>query len=231
VKPHAARIILIEAGPRLLAGFPEDLATYAAERLQRLGVTVWTGQAVEAIEAERVKVAGAWVGAGTIVWAAGVQATRATSWIGGEHDRSGRIVVAPDLSIPGLERVYAIGDLAHCKDDDGAPLPALAQVANQQGLHLGRHLVASLTGNTPLPAFRFHNRGNTAIVGRHAAIFDFGWARMKGFTAWILWALIHVYLLIGFQNRLLVALQWLWLYVTYRRGARLILPVARREED
>lgn len=229
VKPQASRIILVEAGPRLLAGFPEDLAAYAAERLQRLGVMVWTGKAVEAIEAERVKVAGEWIGAGTIIWAAGVQATRVAAWIPGEHDRSGRVVVAPDLSVPGLERVYVIGDLAHCKGDDGAPLPALAQVANQQGLYLGRHLVANLTKNTPLPPFRFHNRGNTAIVGRHAAIFDFGWRRMKGFTAWILWAIIHVYLLIGFQNRLLVALQWLWLYVTYRRGARLILPVWRKE--
>jgi NADH dehydrogenase len=186
---------------------------------------------VEEIAPGRVKIAGEWVDAGTIVWAAGIQASPAASWIAGERDRSGRIVVAPDLSVPGLDGVFAIGDLAHCKGPDGAPLPALAQVANQQGKHLGKHLIASIAGGTPVPPFVFHDRGNTAIVGRNAAIFDFGRRRLKGFVAWVLWAIVHIYLLVGFEKRLLVTLQWLWLYLTLQRGARLILPVGRGRGD
>jgi NADH dehydrogenase len=120
--------------------------------------------------------------------------------------------------------VYVIGDLAHCRDEDGQPLPGLAQVANQQGRHLGRSLASQFSRGTPLPPFRFHDRGNTAIVGRNAAVFDFGGWRLKGFVGWVLWALIHVYLLVGFERRLLVTMQWFWLYITYQRGARLILP-------
>ncbi len=232
VKPQSSRIILVEAGPRLLASFPESLADYAEKRLLRLGVTVWTGRAVEEIAPGRARIAGDWIEAGTIVWGAGIQASAAASWLPGEHDRTGRIVVAPDLSVPGLEGVYAIGDLAHCSGPDGAPLPALAQVANQQGKHLGKHLIASIAGGrAPLPPFTFHDRGNTAIVGRNAAIFDFGRRRLKGFVAWVLWAIVHIYLLVGFEKRLLVTLQWLWLYLTFQRGARLILPGDRKGRD
>jgi NADH dehydrogenase len=250
VKPGLARVILVEAGPRILAGFPESLANYARERLERLGVEVLTGKAVEDISggcasrapfSERaardmggetpplpgplaVKIAGDWISAGTIVWGAGVQAPPAMRWVPGERDRSGRVIVAPDLSLPGAEGVYVIGDLAHCRDEDGQPLPGLAQVANQQGRHLGRSLASQFSRGTPLPPFRFHDRGNTAIVGRNAAVFDFGGWRLKGFVGWVLWALIHVYLLVGFERRLLVTMQWFWLYITYQRGARLILP-------
>jgi NADH dehydrogenase len=228
VRPQSARVILVEAGPRILSSFPESLAAYARERLERLGVTVWTGKAVEEIEPDRVRIAGEWIRAGTIIWGAGVQASPAGEWIPGERDRMGRIVVAPDLSVPALEGVFVLGDLAHCKGADGDPLPALAQVAAQQGRHLGRALAANLTSGVPLPRFEFHDRGNTAIIGRNAAIFDFGRWRMKGFLAWVLWAIVHIYLLVGFEKRLLVAMQWLWLYATYQRGARLILPTGRR---
>ncbi len=231
VQPQASRIILVEAGPRLLTNFPESLASYAEERLSRLGVTIWTGKAVEEIAHHRVKIAGEWVEAGTIVWAAGIQASSAVSWIPGEHDRSGRIMVAPNLSVPGVQGIFAIGDLSHCAGPDGAALPALAQVANQQGKHLGKHLVASIAGGSPAPPFTFHDRGNTAIVGRNAAIFDFGRRRLKGFVAWLLWAIVHIYLLVGFEKRLLVTLQWLWLYLTFQRGARLILPGDRKGRD
>lgn len=228
VKPQAARIILVEAGPRILAGFPEALSSYAKDRLERLGVTVWTGRAVEAIDCDGATIAGERIAAGTVVWGAGVQASPARHWLNAEKDRSGRIMVAPDLSVPGYDGIFVIGDLAHCRDAQGEPLPGLAQVASQQGKHLGRAFAAHAKSGAPLPPFIFHDRGNTAIVGRNAAIFDFGRRRIRGFLAWLLWALVHVYLLVGFEKRLSVTLQWLWLYVTYQRGARLILPLEHR---
>ena len=231
VRPQAARIILVEAGPRILSGFPESLAAYASRRLRRLGVTVLTGKAVEDIEACRVKIAGEWLDAGTVIWGAGVEASPAASWIPAARDRSGRVIVASDLSVPGLSGVFVIGDLAHCRRADGDPLPGLAQVANQQGRHLGRQLADSMRFGAALAPFEFEDRGNTAIVGRNAAIFDFGRRRLRGFVGWLLWAIVHVYLLVGFEKRLLVTLQWLWLYVTYQRGGRLILPVRREREQ
>ena len=224
IDPRAAKVLLVEAGPRILASFPEELADYARRQLERLGVTVITGQAVEAIEPAGVTVAGRFIPAGTVVWGAGVQASPAGRWLGVETDRAGRIPVAPDLSVPGVPGVYALGDTASLPGDDGRPLPGLAQVAKQQGEHLGRALAAGLRSGGPLPPFRFRNRGNTAIVGRSAAVFDFGRRRLKGWFAWVLWAIVHVYLLVGFQKRVLVTLQWMWRYVTYQRGARLITP-------
>lgn len=223
IDPGSARVMLVEAGPRLLSSFPEDLADYARERLEKLGVQVMTGQPVEKIEATGVTIAGRFIPAGTIVWGAGVKASPAGRWLGVETDRMGRIAVAPDLSVPGLDGVYALGDTALSLDDDGKPLPGLAQVAKQQGTHLGRALAANILRGEPMPPFRFNNRGNTAIVGRNAAVFDFGRRRLKGWVAWVLWAIVHVYLLTGFEKRILVTTQWLWRYLTYQRGARLIL--------
>ncbi|MBP2302406.1 NAD(P)/FAD-dependent oxidoreductase [Azospirillum picis] len=227
IDPRSARILLVEAGPRLLASFPEDLSRYATDALGRLGVTVMTGQAVERIEPDAVTIGGRVIPAGTIVWGAGVAASPAGRWLGVETDRAGRIRVDADLSVPGLDGVYALGDTALAAGDDGKPLPGLAQVAKQQGQHLGRALAqalaASIGSDAPMPAFRFRNRGNTAIVGRSAAVFDFGTRRLKGWFAWVLWAFVHVYLLVGFEKRLLVSMQWLWRYLTYERGARLII--------
>jgi NADH dehydrogenase len=231
IDPRRARIILVEAGDRILSGFPKALADYAEKALEQLGVTVLTGHAVEAIDDNGVVVAGKRIDAGTLIWGAGVQASPAGRWLGIETDRAGRIAVAPDLSAPGFPGVYALGDTALSKGRDGTPLPGLAQVADQQGRHLGRALAANIAEGAPLPPFRFHNRGNTAIIGRHAAIFDFGRWRLKGRLAWLLWALVHVYLLVGFEKRLLVAMQWLWLYLTYDRGARLIMPAAPPPND
>ncbi|MGH6770723.1 MAG: NAD(P)/FAD-dependent oxidoreductase [Xanthobacteraceae bacterium] len=223
IDPRAARIVLIEAGPRLLSAFPEPLAEYARTALERLGVTVITGEAVETIDERGIVVAGKRIDARTVIWGAGVKASPAASWLGVAADRAGRIAVNPDLSVVGLNDVYVLGDTALANGEDGAPLPALAQVAAQQGTHLGRALRANLADGRPLPPFKFHNRGNTAIVGRHAAVFDFGWTQLKGRFAWLLWAIIHVYLLVGFDNRLRVTLQWTWAYITYERGARLIM--------
>jgi NADH dehydrogenase len=224
IDPRRARILLIEAGPRILSSFPEALADYAKAELERLGVTVMTGEAVSSITASSVQVGGREIKAGTIIWGAGVQASPAGRWLGVDLDSAGRIPVEPDLSVRGLTGIYALGDTALACDVGGPPLPALAQVAAQQGTFLGRALGANLQRGDPIPPFRFKNRGNTAIVGRHAAIFDFGWWQFKGRLAWVLWALVHVVMLVGFEKRLLVSMQWAWQYITYQRGARLIMP-------
>lgn len=227
IDPAQARVVLVEAAPRILGAFPEELADYAHRALEAKGVTVQTGAMVERIEPDGVVVGGQKIRAGTMVWGAGVKASPAAGWLGAEADRSGRIKVADDLSVPGLPGVYALGDTAHAAGDDGAPLPGLAQVAKQQGEHLGAALAKELRDGTPVPPFRFRNRGNTAIIGRSAAIFDFGKRRLRGWFAWVLWAIVHVYLLVGFEKRLMVSVQWLWRWLTYQRGARLI---ARPEE-
>jgi len=147
-----------------------------------------------------------------------VRASPLGAMLGVETDRAGRVRVGRDLAVTGLEGVYALGDIALTPD----ALPGLAQVAKQQGAYLGATLAAKIRSGTTAKPFVFHNRGNTAIIGRHAAVFDFGWTRMRGWLAWAFWALIHVYLLVGFQHRLMVALQWLWRYITYERGSRLI---------
>jgi NADH dehydrogenase len=222
IDPKMARILLVEAGPRILSAFPESLVAHAMTVLKRLGVTVMTGQAVEKIEPGVVTVGGRAIRAGTIIWGAGVKASPAASWLGVTPDKAGRIAVNPDLSVPGLDGIYAVGDTVAFPGADGKPLPALAQVAHQQGTHLGRALRANLVDGTPLPPFRFRNRGNTAVIGRNSAVFDFGRWRLKGWLGWMLWGFYHIYLLTGFDRRLLVTLQWLWLYLTYQQGARLI---------
>jgi NADH dehydrogenase len=224
IDPRRARILLIEAGPRILPSFPEKLATYAHAAIERLGVTVTTGEAVSTIDPGGVKVGDRYIKAGTVIWGAGVQGSAAGRWLPVELDRAGRIPVEPDLSVKGLDGIYALGDTALMPGADGKPLPALAQVAQQQGKFLGRALAANLLRNEPIPPFKFHNRGNTAIVGRHSAIFDFGWWQFKGRLAWLLWAVVHIFLLVGFEKRILVSMQWLWQYITYQRGARLIMP-------
>ncbi|HZH25930.1 MAG TPA: NAD(P)/FAD-dependent oxidoreductase [Azospirillaceae bacterium] len=222
IRPEAARIVLVEAGPRILSAFPQDLSDYAHRALQRLGVEVRLGEKVEAVEAGAVTVSGKVIPAETVVWAAGVQASPFGRWLGVPTDRAGHIPVGPDFAVPGVPDVYAIGDIAHVQDKDGKPLPGLAQVAQQEGRHLGRGLAALLGKGVPIPPFRFRNFGNWAVIGQHHAVADFGRTRMKGWSAWVMWCVIHIYLLIGFRNRLLVSVQWLWAWLTNERGARLI---------
>lgn len=222
IDPSKARVILVEGGPRLLSAFPEPLADYARRSLEALGVTVLTGARVENITQHAVTLAGTVHPAGCVIWGAGVRAAPLAALAGLPVDGAGRLPVGADLAVPALDGVYVIGDSAAAPGADGQPLPALAQVAHQQGRHLGRALRRNLADGTPMPPFRFHSRGNTAIVGRNAAVFDFGRWQLKGRIGWMLWALVHIYLLTGFQNRALVAVHWLWMYLTYQRGARLI---------
>ena len=216
-------VLLLEAGPRILAAFPEELAAYAMRKLSRLGVKVRTQTSVQAIGPHSVTAAGEDIPVGLAIWAAGVTASPIGALLGVPVDRAGRVRVNADLSVPGFTNVYVLGDLALAPDEKGKPLPGLAQVAKQEGQYLGRALAKKIRSGARAVPFRFHNRGNTAIIGRHAAVFDFGWWRLKGWFAWSFWALIHVYLLVGFQHRLLVAIQWLWRYLTYERGSRLIV--------
>ena len=222
IRADMAHITLIEAGPRLLAAFPESLAAHARKVLERHAVTVMTGEAVRGIERNSVRVGELTLKGGTLIWAAGVQASPAGRWLGVEVDRAGRLPVGADLSVTGHPDIYAIGDTAAAIGANGKPLPALAQVAKQQGLALGRALRANILQQKPMPAFHFHDRGNTAVISSGAAVYDFrGW-HLSGFVGWAFWALIHVYLLTGFRNRILVATQWLWRLATFEPGARLI---------
>jgi NADH dehydrogenase len=227
IDAKSTTVILVEAGPRLLAAFPEGLANYAQRKLTALGVTVRTGDAVKNIANDHVDVGDDTISVGLTVWAAGVKASPAGALLGVPTDKHGRVKVARDLSVPGSRGVYALGDVALAVGADGKPLPGLAQVAKQQGHYLGRALARKIQSGIAPPEFAFHDRGNAAIVGRQSAIFDFGWWRLKGPLAWLLWALVHIYLLAGLQHRLLVAVQWLWRYLTYDHGARLIVEPAR----
>jgi len=220
IDPRRARILLVEAGPRILPSFPDTLAGYSQRALERLGITVLTGKPVEHIDERGAMIGGERIDAGTVIWGAGVQASGVGKLLGVPLDRAGRVAVAADLSVRGLRDVYALGDLAMTPGENGQPLPALAQVAKQQGQYLAAALARP--GEKAAP-FRFNNRGNTAVIGRNAAVFDFGRFRIRGRFAWLLWALVHVYLLIGFENRLQVVTHWLWSYFTHERGARLIM--------
>jgi NADH dehydrogenase len=222
VQPETARILLIEAGPRILSGFAPDISRYAEKRLRKLGVEVLTETAVEDMGEDWVRIAGRREPVGATLWAAGVAASPLARQLGAETDRAGRVVVDRTLEVPGMPGVFVLGDLAHCPGPDGKPLPGLAQVAKQQGRHLGRSLARHIRSGAPLEPFHYRGRGNTAIVGRNAAVFEQGRFKVKGWFAWMAWAIIHVYLLVGFQHRLQVSLQWLWRYLTYERGARLV---------
>lgn len=229
IDPRQARILLVEAGPRLLASFPEQLSDFARRALERLGVEVHLGHAVTECDAQGVTL-GAGAGAEldgeriftrTIVWAAGVEASKAARWIGAACDRAGRIEVGADLSVPGQDGIFALGDTALARGADGKPLPGIAPVAKQQGAYVAR-LIRDRVAGRATPPFRYRNFGTMATIGRKAAVADFGWLRLKGTLAWLLWGTVHVGFLLGFRNRLSVLLSWMWAYATFQSGARLI---------
>ena len=222
IDPTQARIVLIEAGPRLLPAFPVDLSEHARQALVKLGVEVQLGRAVEQCDATGVKHRDERIAARTIIWAAGVQASPAAKWLKCEKDRAGRVIVAGDLSVPGHPDIFVIGDAAAVNAPDGKPVPGIAPAAKQMGAYVAQVVSARLKGRPKPAPFRYRHAGSLATIGRNAAIADFGWIRLKGRLAWWLWGVAHIYFLIDFRGRLVVALQWLWSYLTYRRGARLI---------
>jgi NADH dehydrogenase len=222
IDPRAARIILIEAGPFLLSTMPADLSNDARQRLERLGVEVHLNAPVTAVDAAGVTVGTERIEARTVIWAAGVAASLAGQWISAECDRVGRIRVNPDLSVPGHPEIFAVGDTSLVLDAAGSPLPGVAPVAKQQGAYVGTLIKARLRGAEQIKPFHYRNYGNLATIGRKAAVIDFGWIHLRGLIAWVIWSIVHIYFLIGFRNRAMVALNWLWAYVTFQRGARLI---------
>jgi NADH dehydrogenase len=222
ISPKEARVVLAEGAPRLLGAFDTTLSDFALKRLRRLGVDVRLNTKISHIAEDHVVLGDEILPTALALWAAGVGSSSVGKQLGVPLDRAGRVLVSADMSVPGHYNIFVLGDLAHLDDEKGQPLPGLAQVAKQQGAHLGRHLPRLLEDQTPLPPFRYRSRGNTAIIGRHAAVFEHDSFRMRGWLAWVLWAIVHVYLLVGFQNRISVTLSWLWRYLTYDRGARMI---------
>lgn len=216
-----ARIILVEAGPRLLATFPERLSRAALAELQRLGVEVRFNQPVTQLAPGRVMVGDETIAAETIVWAAGVRASPLGKSLGVEIDRAGRVLVNRDLTIPGHADIFVIGDMASLKDEKGRPLPGVAQVAMQQGKWAAANIRRAIAGEPARP-FHYMDLGNLATIGRNAAVADIRGVTLSGFIAWLIWAGVHIMNLVGFRNRVLVGLQWLWGYLTFQRGARLI---------
>ncbi len=222
IDPTQARVILVEAGPRLLPAFPPDLAEHARKALTKLGVEVHLGRAVEQCDESGIVYGGERLQARTIVWGAGVQASPAAKWLGADKDRAGRVVVAKDLTAPGQPDVFVIGDTAAVLDDKGQPVPGIAPAAKQMGTYVARVIAARLAGSEPPGPFRYRHAGSLATIGRSAAIADFGWLKVTGWIAWWLWGIAHIYFLIDFRSRFIVAMQWFWSYLTFRRGARLI---------
>lgn len=221
IDPSIARVVLVEAAPRVLLSFPESLSETARRSLERLGVEVRLGRAVTACDPQGVVVGDERIEATTVIWAAGVAASPAARWLGAEKDRAGRVKVNRDLSLPGHPEVFVIGDTAAAEDGRGGMLPGVAPVAKQQGGYVARAIVARLRNQGAAP-FRYRDLGNMATIGRKAAVADLGWLHLSGLPAWLLWGVVHVAFLIGFRNRIAVLLDWLWAYVTFQRGARLI---------
>jgi len=219
--PRSARIILLEAGPSVLATFPEPLREAARQDLVRIGVDVRTSCAVTRIGPQRVEAGGATIDAGTILWAAGVAASPLGRSLGAPVDRAGRVLINPDLTIPGHSEVFVIGDLASLPGVDGRPLPGVAQVAIQMGVHASRNIARAID-KEPLVPFRYRNLGDMATIGRAAAVANLPWIQLKGLIGWLAWLFIHLVKLIGFRNRVVVMVQWIWAYITYQRAIRLI---------
>ena len=221
IDPTRTKVILVEAGPRILTAFPEDLAARALKNLRELGVEVCLNGAVTHVDRDGVQVGSKTIVAKTVIWAAGVKPSPLNEKLRSPLDRQGRVVVTKDLHIPDDPAVFVLGDQAHCAAADGQPLPGLAPVAMQQGRHVARHIAAELDGRTAAP-FRYVDKGQMATIGRKRAIAMVGKLHMHGLLAWLAWLVIHVYFMLGFKNRIVVMYNWAYSYLTYRRGARLI---------
>jgi NADH dehydrogenase len=221
IDTHKARVVLIEAGPRVLAGFADDLSAYAQRALESIGVEVMLGQAVTECSADGVVYGGHSLQAKTLIWAAGVRASPAAEWLNAASDRAGRLEVQPDLTVSGHPDIFAIGDTVVVADADGKPVPGIAPAAKQQGRYVADCIKARLRGETPAP-FRYRHAGSLAQIGKRKAVIDFGSIKLRGTLAWWIWGIAHIYFLIGLRNRLSVAISWLWVHARNQRAARLI---------
>ena len=225
IDPRQARILLIEAAPRPLTAFPESLSAKAKTQLEELGVELLLGAKVTRCDDAGLEIEDSkgrrFIPAATVIWAAGVEASPAARWLDVASDRAGRVPVTPYLNLPDDPRLFVIGDTALVSGADGKPLPGVAPVAKQQGEYVARQIRLALAGKSVKP-FAYRNYGNLATIGRKAAVADFGWIRLSGTLAWLLWGAVHIFFLIGFRNRIFVLLSWLWAYLSFHRGSRLI---------
>jgi NADH dehydrogenase len=235
IDPRSARIVLIEAGNRLLPAFPPAQSDYVRDTLMNAGVTIMTDTMVTKCDARGVDLNSGRLDAGTIIWAAGVVASPAARWLGADADRAGRVKVAPDLSVPGHPDIFVIGDAAAVTDAKGRPVPGIAPAAKQMGQYVGKLIAARLAGgaqsNSKSKPFRYMHLGDLATIGRRAAVVNFGILQLRGFIGWLFWSVAHIYFLIGLRNRFIVAFSWLWSYLTFQRGARLITISPTDGED
>lgn len=222
IDTRETRVVLIEAGPRILPSFDKELAAYAHKELERIGVEIRTGAPVTACGPEGVMIGEERLPAATMIWAAGVRASPAGAWLDAPMDRAGRVEVAADLTVPGRPEIFVIGDTAMVKDQDGKPVPGIAPAAKQQGRHVAATIKRRLAGDKAPRPFAYSHAGSLATIGKRVAIIDFGRIKLKGWLAWWLWGLAHIYFLIGVRNRLSVALSWLWIHARDQRSARLI---------
>lgn len=232
IQPSWARIVLCEGGPALLAGFPTSLADYAKKHLQDLGVEVRTGCQVGAVDRDGVEAGGERIPSANVLWAAGTAATPVADWIGAAKGRGNAVKIDEHCAVPGHPDVYAVGDCTYMEDRKGRRLPGVAPVAKQQGAHVAKVLMRRLVGEPLPPPFVYDDQGQLAMVGRSAAVADFGKVKLTGLIGWLLWSVVHLFFLIGARNRVTVYLNWVWAWLTYGRGARLIeaiAPGARRE--
>jgi NADH dehydrogenase len=222
IDTRKARVVLIEAGPRILPTFTEDLSAYAHASLERLGVDIQLGRAVRECSDQGVIYGDEPLAAKVVLWAAGVRASSAAAWAELPADNAGRVRVEPDLTAPGHPEIFVIGDTAIINAWHGKPVPGIAPAAKQQGMHVARTIKMRLRGYTAQRIFRYQHSGNLATIGKRAAVIDFGRIKVRGWLAWWIWGLAHIYFLIGVRNRLAVALSWLWIYTTGSRSACLI---------
>ena len=222
IDPRSARVVLVEAGDRVLAQFREPQSSYAQRALEKLGVEVRLNSAVTECDSEGVTIGSERIETATVLWAAGVAAAPVGSWLGAATDRSGRVLVGPDLAVPAQPNVFVIGDAALVRSADGARVPGVAPAAKQQGRYVAGVIARRIGGLEPPAPFRYRNAGNLATIGRKRAVIEFPWLTLRGWTAWWLWGIAHIYFLVGVPSPLVVSLRWLWEYLTYSRGARLI---------
>jgi NADH:quinone reductase (non-electrogenic) len=227
IDPRTARIVLIEAGPRLLPTFPTEQSDYVRTALERAGVEVKTDARVTKCDAQGIDFEVGRVDAGTTIWAAGVVASPAARWLDAEADRAGRVKVSPDLSVPRHPDIFVIGDTAAVVDASGRAVPGIAPAAKQMGHYVAKVIAARIAGRPSPAPFRYMHRGELATIGRRAAVVKFGQLDLRGIIGWLFWSVVHIYFLIGLRNRFIVAFTWLWSYLTFQRGARLITDPER----
>lgn len=222
IGPDDVRVVLIEGANRVLLNFEPSLSQYTLEALRRRGVEVELGQMVKQIDENGVTYGDKRLETKTIIWAAGVAASPAAKWLGAESDRSGRVLVNPDLSVPGHDDIFVVGDTASAKTPDGKPVPGVGPAAKQAGRHAAKIIIDRLAGGSTSSPFVYKHAGDLATIGKRAAVIDFGFTKLKGWLAWWIWGFAHIYFLVDLKNRVFVTLNWLWIHITGQHRNRLI---------